>query len=156
MKKNVIKILMLILIVLLVFEIPYSIYAAEIPSLMDEDLTDGVNPAKDDGGDVAKTISRPFTEIILEIVQNLLGAIQIIGGLLMVLSIAAWGLGMLLNSQPGLMADLGIGEKFGPKMGYNPNVRKQMMDYLRVLIIGSSLLFASSSIVVFVMGILLE
>lgn len=102
-----------------------------------------------DDGSVTSTIAKPVTNAVVSVVNIALGVIQTLGGLLMIVSIAIFGFYMVAMSHGPLAADLGIGGKRG-NMG---DSKVALLNFGRSLLIGSVLLFLSSTIVRFVFNI---
>lgn len=63
----------------------------------------------------AEQLSTPFVELIQNVVNPVLGVVQVIGGILTVVSIALFGLGMLLSGNEHLAGDLGLRMMGGPR-----------------------------------------
>lgn len=144
-----IKIICLVFIISLIFNTHYSCFAsnkdAEIDtSIMNDSFIKDLNPNGVSGA--AEKISTPFVKIIHEVVSSVLGFVQLIGGILMVVSIAMFGLGLLLSGNQGLAGELGL------RSG-DPEARVELLNFGRRLLIGSVLLFSSSTLVKFVFNI---
>ena len=90
----------------------------------------------------------PIVNVITPVVQEVLGLIRLFSGLIMVICLAIFGLYRVLSANPELTRDLGL-TSIAPK-----NV-KILMDAGRAIIIGSILVFSSSSIVGLAMNIFL-
>ncbi len=60
-------------------------------------------------------LSTPFVNLIHNVVNPVLGVVQVIGGILTVVSIALFGLGMLLSGNEHLAGDLGLRMMGGPR-----------------------------------------
>ncbi len=103
----------------------------------------GNDPEKDKTGNA---IARPFVSTITSIVNPILGVIQSIGGLLTIVSVAMFGFGMVLSGNGGLAQDLGL------KLG-RPQLKVDLLNFGRTLLIGSVLLFSSATLVKFVFRI---
>lgn len=150
------KILFLFIIFCVVFNAHSSCLAATNSnnetidtSILSDNFTDELSPNQVNGA--GEKISTPLVNFITKIVNSILGFIQIIGGILMVISVAMFGLGMLLNGNGDLARELGIGEQAN---GGSPDAKVALLNYGRTLLIGSVLLFSSASLVKFVFYIL--
>ena len=109
-------------------------------SITSEGFANDLNP--DNIGSTGEKLASPFVNVIREIVKKVLRIIQVIGGFLMVISFALFGFGMVASGNKGLAGDLGIFT--------TPNSKENLLKFGRNLLIGSALLFASSTIVQFV------
>lgn len=117
MKKSI-KIISLVFIISVIFNLNYSCFAGDDDNdLDDNDLIDtsilsdsfvsGLNPEGLDG--MAETLSTPIVNFIHRIVNPILGFIQIIGGLMSIVSVAMFGFGLFLNGNDKLANDLDLG-----------------------------------------------
>lgn len=171
--KKLIKILSLIVFICLIMSIHYSCQAryesgaggVALPdlnekkseldtSILSSRFTSELKPDGTDGN--AESFSTPFVELIQTVVNSVLGVVQIIGGVLMIVSIALYGIGMLISGNEHLAHTLGLeslasGPRGGGRRG--PEVRFELLNFGRILIIGSVLLFSSATIVKFVFKI---
>lgn len=159
------KIISLIFIIFIISSTHYSCFATQqIKIAKDNDVIDTkitsdsfIRDLSPDGlNGTAEQISTPFVNFIHQIVNPILGVVQIIGGILTVVSIAIFGFNMLLGGNSELANDLALGHgmlggKDGPKEG--PGAKKEMLDFGRSLLIGAVLLFCSATIVKFVFSI---
>ena len=139
--KKCLKIIILVLIFSFLISSQYSIFATDKDeeatidtSITGDGFTKALNPDGISG--TAEQLSNPFVKFIHEVVNPILGFIQIIGGILTVVSIALFGFGMLLTGNEHLSGELGLRMMGGP--------------HGRRLLIGAVLLFCSASIVKFV------
>ena len=145
MKKSI-KIISFVIIIFLVLNAHYSCLAADL----DTDITSGrfvkdLNPNGLDGA--PETLSTPIVNFIHNVVNPILGFVQIIGAILTVVSVALFGLGMLLTGNEGISRELGLGMG-GPHGG--PDTKMALLNFGRTMLIGAVLLFCSSTIVKFV------
>ncbi len=161
------KIISLIFIIFIISSTHYSCFAtqqikiAKGNDVIDTKITSNsfIRDLSPDGlNGTAEQISTPFVSFIHQIVNPILGVVQIIGGVLTVISIAIFGFNMLLGGNSELANDIALGhgigmhgEKGGPKEG--PGAKKEMLDFGRSLLIGAVLLFCSATIVKFVFSI---
>lgn len=107
-----------------------------------------LDPTKNMSEDV-ENMSKPFTSLIIKMTNKIMGIIQVIGGLLAIVSIGIFGFYMVATSHGPLARDLGIGNKAQS----NPNAKIAVLDLGRNMLIGSVLLFSSATIVKFVFKI---
>ncbi len=107
---------------------------------------DDFDPEKMTTGDASYKLSTPFISTITNIVNPVLGIVQVIGGILMIVSIAIFGFGMILSGNEGLARDLAM--NFGGVSG--PEAKRKLLDFGRSLLVGSVLLFGSATLVQFV------
>ena len=133
----------------------YSIFATDKDeeatidtSITGDSFTKALNPDGISG--TAEQLSNPFVKFIHQVVNPILGFIQIIGGILTVVSIALFGFGMLLTGNEHLSGELGLRMMGGPHGGGGPEAKLELLNFGRRLLIGAVLLFCSASIVKFV------
>ena len=69
----------------------------------------------DNLNETPEKLSTPFVNLIQNVVNHVLGVVQVIGGILTVVSIALFGLGMLLSGNEHLAGDLGLRMMGGPR-----------------------------------------
>lgn len=144
MKKYLINTIILIILFILVIGLPNQALAAET-AIFGDDFFNEYDPTKSSAG-----IEGPIMEAIVQIVNRILGALQIIGGLAAVISIAFYGFRHILNADPGLGRDLGLSNN---EMN-SSNIRIELNNWARVMIIGSLILFFGSTIVKIVFKLL--
>ena len=137
--KKCLKIISLILLFSLILGLHYSTFAIDTDITSDAFIR-SMNP--NSPGSRGNTMFAPFISLIKTVVNNLMKIIQVIGGFLMVVSFAIMGFGLIASGNGPLSKDLGIMN--------TPNARETLMKYGRNLLIGSVLLFSSSTIVLFV------
>ena len=119
------------------------------------DFINEFNP-KQEGGDV---ISEPFITTITDVVNRILGLLQVFGAVILVLSIAAAGLNGIIATNEGLAEDLDIAvgtseTEYRTMTGVaQPLNKKAVQKIIRRTIIGGILLLMSSSIVRFVFNL---
>lgn len=140
MKRYVIKMLTTILLLIILINAPHSNLAASTlnTNITGESFYKTFNPNKKQSA-TEKMWSEPFINLITTIVNPILGIIQIIGGIIMVLSIAFYGFQNILS------ADIGLSSDFG--MNVRPRNRARYLATIRLLMIGSIILFMSTTIV---------
>ena len=96
----------------------------------------------------------PITNFIAgNIANRILSIIQVIGGVLTIISIALYGLFSIIKIDSKLAEDLFGGRLIGRE---SPQFKIDLQDFLRRVIIGSILLFFGGTIVKAVMGLLLK
>ena len=163
--KKIISLIFIIFIIFIISSTHYSCFAtqqikiAKGNDVIDTKITSNsfIRDLSPDGlNGTAEQISTPFVSFIHQIVNPILGVVQIIGGVLTVISIAIFGFNMLLGGNSELANDIALGlgmhgEKEGQKEG--PDAKKEMLDFGRSLLIGAVLLFCSATIVKFVFSI---
>lgn len=141
MKKYLIKTFLLIIIIFtLLSTLFYTVYADDINlDITSKQFSEEFKPGKKDSA-TTNALSSPFINTIIQVVNPVLGIIQVFGAILSVVSIALFGITMVLSSTNFFSAIFNIPDE-------NPNARASMLEYLRYLIIGSVLLTASVTIV---------
>lgn len=145
MKKRGI-IISLIFIISIIFNLNYSCFAVDNidTSILSNSFITNLNP--EGMNDTAETLSTPFVNFIHRIVNPILGFVQIIGGILTIISIAIFGFGLFLNGNDKLAMDLGFGIVRRHKAG-GPEAKMELLDFGRGIFIGSVLLFSGAAIV---------
>lgn len=145
MKKYLISMFILIILFILVIGLPHYTLAAATDIYSNEFL-DEFDPTKQQIG----TLEEPVVNAIVNIVNPILGFLQIIGGIGAVISIAFYGFKHILGADPGMARDLGmpINDKG------SPNIRIELYNWARVMLIGSLILFFSSTLVRIVYSLL--
>ena len=142
------KILCFIFLFSLILSTHYSVFAAgSNKNTLDTKITtnsfiDGMNPDKIGEKSTSGQLASSFIIVIQGIVNPVLGILQVIGGFLMVVSFAIFGFGLIASGNDGWSVSLGLHT--------TPNQNKNLLKFGRNLLIGSSLLFAGSTVVVFV------
>ena len=113
-------------------------------SITGSGFTSAMDPSR--GGGASGTIEKPLIDTIIAVINPLLRVAQIIGGLLMIVSIAMYGINMLLATETF----------FGDIIKVRPNAQNmvELKKIGKFLLIGSILLFSSTSIVRIVFRIL--
>ena len=170
MKKGI-KIVSLIILFILITSARYSIFANNSIQIakggllenggeagdkkvtIDTDITsdkflDEYNPnnRSKETGAVGK-LSSPIIKFIVTIVNKLVGVIQLIGGLLSIVSVAIFGFALVVSGNGDLAADLNL------NIAGKPRGKKELLDFGRSMLIGSVLLFSSATLVRFVFNI---
>ena len=119
--KKCLKIIILVLIFSFFISSQYSIFATDKDeeatidtSITGDSFTKALNPDGISG--TAEQLSNPFVKFIHQVVNPILGFIQIIGGILTVVSIALFGFGMLLTGNEHLSGELGLRMMGGPDL----------------------------------------
>lgn len=125
MKKSIKIISLVFIISSLVFSSHYSSFAASKNTTkksndktIDTDITGNtfIEDLKPDNlNGTPEKLSTPFVNLIHNVVNPILGVVQVIGGILTVVSIALFGLGMLLSGNEHLAGDLGLRMMGGPR-----------------------------------------
>ena len=132
----------------LILSTHYSVFAAgSNKNTLDTKITtnsfiDGMNPDKIGEKSTSGQLASSFIIVIQGIVNPVLGILQVIGGFLMVVSFAIFGFGLIASGNNGWSESLGLHK--------TPNQKENLLKFGRNLLIGSSLLFAGSTVVVFV------
>ena len=147
MKKYVIKTLFFIIVFILIMGTPYSNADTLHLDITSDEFVEQFDPNKEMSNEV-DAIATPISTSIINIVEIILGIIQLIGGILAVIAITMFGFNLVLATHKPLAMDLGFGK--------TPDDRKAMVDFARSLLIGAVLLFSSGTFVKIMLGILLE
>lgn len=148
--KKCLKIITLVLIFSFFMSSHYFIFAKD--KTINTKITGGsfIKSLNPDGiSGKAETWSNPFVNFIHSVVNPILGFVQIIGGILTVVSIALFGLGMVLSGNEHLSGELGL-RMGGSHGGGGPEAKMELLNFGRRLLIGAVLLFCSATIVKFV------
>ena len=142
--KKCLKIIILVLIFSFFISSQYSIFATDKDeeatidtSITGDSFTKALNPDGISG--TAEQLSNPFVKFIHQVVNPILGFIQIIGGILTVVSIALFGFGMLLTGNEHLSGELGLRMMGGPHGGGGPEAKLELLNFGRRLLIGAVL-----------------
>ena len=146
MKKYLKIINFVLLLSLIISSTHYSIFADDgtiDTSILGSNFVKELNP--DGLDDDAEALTTPFVKFIHNVVNPILGFVQIIGGILTVVSIALFGFGMLLSGNSQLADEVGL-----RTLGGGPHGGRDLLIFGRTMLIGSVLLFFSASIVKFV------
>lgn len=147
-KNNLIKIFIIFFIAVICLSI-YNECRAIDTDIMSNTFTDQFNP-KNSGDDA---ISRKFTALTVLIVNRILGILQIIGAVLLAVSIAIAGLNGILGAGGDVAEDLDltVGEsynKYGNRVtGVKTLSKAALTMIIRRISIGSIILFGSATIV---------
>ena len=147
-KNNLIKIFIVFFIAVICLSI-YNECIAIDTDIMSNTFTDQFNP-KNSGDDA---ITRKFTTLIVLIVNRILGILQIIGAVLLVVSLAATGFNGILGAGGDVAEDLGLSiGKSRNQLGISlPGVKtlnkSELTKIIRRISIGSIILFGSATIV---------
>lgn len=163
-KGFIIKVFIIFVMFNILYFISNSSYAGEATpgekintDIFAENFTDSFNPNKKGGGDI---VSDPFIRVIIPVVNHVLGIIQIIGGVIFVLCLAAAGLNGILATEEGVAEDLGLSvgntiNEYGMELKgvAQPLNKKSLEKIIRRATIGSFLLMGSSTIVRIVFSI---
>lgn len=151
MKKYLIIMLILIILFILVIGMPHSILAVNT-NITSNEFIEEFNPNKEvdgTGNDLSQSLSSPIMNAIVAITNPILGALQIIGGFVAVLSIAFFGFKQVFSADPRWGKELGFDTRYH-------QTRLELEALARVLIIGSVILFSSATLVRIVFKILTE
>lgn len=123
-------------------------------NILDENFVNQFDPNKDDIG-----ISAPFIKVIIPVVNKILSIIQILGAIILVLSIAIAGFNGVLGSGDGFSEDLDLSVEtsyndYGNKVeGVKPLSKSELTKKLRRLFIGVIIMEFSATIVKIFFGI---
>ena len=147
-KNNLIKIFIVFFIAVICLSI-YNESRAIDTDIMSNTFTDQFNP--ENNGDNA--ISRKFTTLIVLIVNKILGILQVIGAILLVVSLGITGINGIFGAGDGFAEDLGL--SIGTSSNeYRDNIKGvqtinkgTISKIIRKISIGSFILFGSSTIV---------
>ena len=123
----------------------FGTYNSCLATKYDITSNDFINNIKNDNNTIVNKGSEPITDLIVFIVNKVLGLIQIFSGILMVLCITYTGFNMILSSNPEVAHNIGL--DIGLESGKSPEVRKRVLDNIRRLLIGTILAFSSTTIV---------
>ena len=149
------KIIFSTIIVFLIANICLSCYNMSLAAnsidtdILSINFTDQFDP-KQSGGE---KLSRPFTALIVLIVNRILGILQVIGAIILVISLALYGFKGILGSGDGIAKELGlfIGKstnEYGNEVsGVQSIDKKSLSNTIRKMSIGSVILFGSATIV---------
>ena len=149
----------LIIMFNLVFILSYTKYTYSAWTELDitsDEFVDQFNP-KNVGGE---TISDPAINVMIPVINRILGIIQILGAIILVVSIALAGINGVLSSEDSLAEDLGISlgkniNEYGNQLDGVKQLNKSALSkIIRRGILGSAILFFSSTIVKIVFNII--
>lgn len=149
--KKCLKLIILFLLFSFLMNSQYSIFAANKEKNIDTSIiSSGFVKSLNPNGlsEEAEKWSNPFVKFIHSVVNPILGFVQVIGGFLTVVSIALFGIGMLLSGNEHLAEEIGL--KIGGFHGGGPEAKLELLNFGRRLLIGAVLLFCSATIVKFV------
>ena len=127
-------------------------------NILSEDFTQEFDPQNDGGNE----ISQPFIDIIVLVVNYIVTILQIIGGVVFVLCIAAAGINGIFATNEGVAEDLGLAvgttqtdyrELSGVAQPLN---KKAIQKLIRRVMIGSAIMLMSSTIVKIVYNFLTD
>ena len=120
-----------------------------IPNLdiTSDNFVDEFKPGKKDSA-TTNNLSSPFINTIIQVVNPVLGIIQVIGGILSVVSIAFFGITMMLSSTDIASA------LFDNIPSETPEARVELLKFLKYVMIGTVLLTASATIAKVVFNVL--
>ena len=147
-KNNLIKIFIIFFIAVICLSI-YNECRAIDTDIMSNTFTDQFNPNNSTGD----PISRKFTALIVIIVARILTILQVLGGILLVMSIAVAGINGIFGSGGDVAEDLGLSvgtsrNQFGLKLPGVKTLNKGALSMIiRRVSIGSIILFGSATIV---------
>ena len=149
------KIIFSTIIVFLIANICLSCYNMSLAAnsidtdILSNNFTDQFDP-KQSGGE---TLSRPFTALIVLIVNRILGILQVIGAIILVISLALYGFKGILGSGDGIAKELGlfIGKstnEYGNEVsGVQSIDKKSLSNTFRKITLCLFILFGSDTIV---------
>ena len=149
------------MIISLIVIMTFLLTSTQLESLADVTLntditSDNVIDQFNPSGELNDTQSwaDPITNFIAgNIANRILSIIQVIGGILTIISLALYGLFSIIKIDPKLAEDLFGGRLIGRE---SPQFKIDLQDFLRRVIIGSILLFAGGTVVKAVMELLLK
>lgn len=123
---------------------------------LSDDFANQFDANNDDGS----AMSKPITDLIVTIVNHILVILQILGAVILVLSIAIFGINSVLSADKGVAKTLGLYLTLD-KNDYGKDIsstisKSDLLDSMRSAIIGSFILFMSSTIVKIVFGIFMN
>ena len=123
-------------------------------------LSDDYAKQFDSNNDDGSAMSKPITDLIVTIVNHILVILQILGAVILVLSIAIFGINSVLSADKGVAKTLGLYLTLD-KNDYGKDIsstisKSDLLDSMRSAIIGSFILFMSSTIVKIVFGIFMN
>ncbi len=152
MKKMIISLIVIMTFLLTSTQLESLAAVTLNTDITSNNIIDQFNPSADTND--TQSWADPITDFIAgNIATRALSFIQIIGGILTILSIALYGLFSVIKIDPKLAEDLFGGKLLGRE---SPEFKKDLHDFLRRVIIGSILLFAGGTIVKAIMGLLLK
>ena len=150
--KKCIKIISLIFVISIMTNLNYSCFANDVDtSIISDNFVSDLNPDGLNG--TAEELSTPVVRFIHRIVNPILGFVQVIGGILTIVSVAMFGFGLFLNGDDKLAPDLGLGLERRPRPKGGPEARWELLDFGRSVLIGAVLLFSSATIVKFIFAV---
>lgn len=126
--------------------------------ILSEDFTQAFDPQNDGGNE----LSQPFIDIIVLVVNYIVTILQIIGGVVFVLCLAAAGINGIFATNEGVAEDLGLAvgttqtdyrELSGVAQPLN---KKAIQKLIRRVMIGSAIMLMSSTIVKIVYNFLTD
>lgn len=126
--------------------------------ILSEDFTQAFDPQNDGGNE----ISQPFIDIIVLVVNYIVTILQIIGGVVFVLCLAAAGINGIFATNEGVAEDLGLAvgttqTDYRDLQGVaQPLNKKAIQKLIRRVMIGSAIMLMSSTIVKIVYNFLTD
>lgn len=126
--------------------------------ILSEDFTQAFDPQNDGGNE----ISQPFIDIIVFVVNYIVTILQIIGGVVFVLCLAAAGINGIFATNEGVAEDLGLAvgttqTDYRDLQGVaQPLNKKAIQKLIRRVMIGSAIMLMSSTIVKIVYNFLTD
>ena len=141
--------IMLFMLISIFFTTSVKADEVKIPGIFEEEYQEEFNPNKEIEPELEPFVT-PFTNSTVYIVNTILGFLQIVGAISMVFSIIIFGLNRILSVAREEV------EIFGIVVNGNADALQESRDFLRNLIIGTAILFFSSTIVKFVFDIFVE
>ena len=147
MKKVMISVVIIITILLMSTQIAYAIDT----SITSDNFANQFNPSNKVQG-VSASIANPIVNFMINIANPILGVVQVIGGILTIVSIAVYGFKSIVSTDSDIAHDL-----FGKAMPAkdSPEYKISTIRFLKGLLIGSFLLFTSATIVRAVMKVIM-
>lgn len=152
MKKMIISLIVIMTFLLMSTQIESFADVTLNTDITSNSIIDQFNPSGNSND--TQSWANPITNFIAgNIANRVLSIIQVIGGVLTIISVALYGLFSIIKVDPRLANDLFGGRLIGSE---SPQFKIDLQDFLRRVIIGSMLLFAGGTIVKAIMKLLLK
>ncbi len=142
MKKVMCVLIIIILFLMTSIHVVYADDGNVSTKIMDNGFIEEFKPGNGGNDSIANTV----LDQIIPIINKILGIVQVIGVILMVISIAFFGFKIIMSNNSELLGPLGLngGLSRGDK---TPGDNAQIRHWMWLVLIGSVLLFMSSTIV---------
>ena len=144
MKKNLSKCFFLILLIFALLIIPfYKVYADDINlDITDPSFSEEFKPSDSESG-ITSDLASPFVNTIVQVVNPILGILQVIGILLSVVSLSFFGLAIISSN-----TDTDLLGSILPMSGKSsPEATERFKIFFRNFFIGAFFLVSSTTIV---------